>query len=341
MPEGEARAGDRRGGVPARVIGLWSAVGAALLVAVGFVAYRELLHYERHAIEHVPPGAELALRVDLEQVLLFEPVRKHLLPLVDRAPLTGAPTEHGARSRLLRLREQAGLNLAFDLREVVFAREPGGGWVLVLGGMFGTQTVLDGIERVLNAEPGMRSTRDAGVLTLSGSGLSVAQAEDGVLLIASDADVLARAMPPGRAYEALGLANDGAGALGALGSWLDSRDANVASGGSPLTRCSARLELADPLILTAWVEHAGPSDVAAARREVAGWLGIPLGSDNFSPHPDWAGERALLARARFDADPPNVTRVSTTWERAELDQAARSLTAWLETRFQGDGPVAQ
>ena len=205
MPEAETHAGDRRGGVPARVIALWSALGAALLLALGFIAYRELIHYERHASEHVPPGAELALRLDLEQVLLFEPLRRHLLPLVDRAPLAGAPPEPGAPSRLLRLREQADLNLGFDLREVVFAQEPGGGWVLALGGIFGARSVLDGIERVLAAEPGLRATRDAGVLTLTGSGLALAQAEDGVLLIASDAAVLGRALPPRRAHEALGL----------------------------------------------------------------------------------------------------------------------------------------
>ena len=111
--------------------------------------------------------------------------------------------------------------------------------------------------------------------------------------------------------------------------------------GAAVTRCSARLELADPLIVTAWVEHAGASDVASARREVASWLGMPSGSDDFAPHPDWAGERALLARARFEPASASSVRMSTTWERAELDQAARSLAAWLETRFNAGGPAAQ
>lgn len=338
MPEAEARP---RGGVPARVLAVWSAVAAALLLVGGFIAYRELLHYDRHAIAHVPRGAELALRLDLEQVVLFEPVRRHLLPLIDRAPLTGAPPEHGSRSRLVRLREQAGLNLAFDLREIVFAREPGGGWVLALGGMFGTDTVLDGIERVLKAEPGMRLRRDGGVLILSGAGLALAQAEDGVLLIASDTTLLARSLPAGRAHEALALGSGGAGALGALSSWLEPRNPGVSSGGSPVTRCRVRIDLDDPLTLTAWVETAGPSDVAAAQRQVAAWLGIPSGSQDFAPHPDWAGERALLARASFSAESATSVRVSTTWQRAQLDQAARSLSAWLETRFPAHGPAAQ
>jgi hypothetical protein len=330
-----------RGALPARVLALWSAAVAAVLLTVGFIAYRQLIHYDRHAIEHVPPGSELALRLDLEQVVLFEPLRRHLLPLVDRAPLTGAPPKHSAPSRLVRLREQAGLNLAFDLRELVFAREHAGGWVLAIGGMFGTRPVLDGIERVLNAEPGMRSSRVAGVLTLLGSGLALAQAQDGVLLIASDAAVLARSLPASRAHEALGLGVDGAGALGALGSWLEPHGPRVPPEGPPLIRCSARLELDDPLILTAWVVRAGPGDVEAAQRDVAAWLGTPSGSDDFFPHPDWAGERALLARASFVSESDTSVRVSTTWQRAELDQAARSLTAWLESRFQAGGPTAQ
>jgi hypothetical protein len=335
-----SRAVGGRGAIPARVLAFWSAAVAVLLLSVGFIAYRKFLHYERHAIEHVPAGSELALRLDLEQVVLFEPLRRHLLPLIDQAPLTGAPPERGAPSRLLRLREQAGLNLAFDLRELVFAREPAGGWVLALGGMFGTSAVLDGIEGVLNGEPGMQSSRAAGVLTLSGSGLALAQADDGVLLIASDAAVLARSLPASRAYEALGVGGDGAGALGALGSWLEPH-ARGAAGGPPLTRCSARLELDDPLIVTAWVVRAGRGDVAAARRDVAGWLGIPSTSDDFAPRPDWAGERALLARASFVAESETAVRVSTTWQRAELDLAARSLASWLESRFATGGPSAQ
>src|SRR5262245_12328516 len=123
--------------VPARVLAFAGAGVAAALVLVAFVAYRELIHYERRAIEHVPEGAELALRVDLEQVVLFDPVRRHLLPLLDRAPLGDAPVE--PVSRLLRLRE-AGVNLGMDLREVVFARiEPGAGWLLALGGIFGDE----------------------------------------------------------------------------------------------------------------------------------------------------------------------------------------------------------
>jgi hypothetical protein len=95
------------------------------------------------------------------------------------------------------------------------------------------------------------------------------------------------------------------------------------------------------LIVTAWVVRAGGGDVAAARRDIAAWLGMPSASDDFAPRPDWAGERALLARASFVSESETAVRVSTTWQRAELDQAARSLASWLESRFAPGGPPAR
>jgi hypothetical protein len=329
--------------VSGRRLALASALGAVLLVAVATVAYRELLHYERRAIEHVPAGAELALRVDLEQVVLFEPVRRHLLPLIDRA-LVGNVAHSPSSARLVRLRE-AGLNLGLELREVVFARlERGAGWVLALGGIFGGEPLLPRIEQVLREEPDVRSSSERGMIILQPSGVALGQADDGTLLIASDAALLERTLPPSRGYEAVGLSPSSAAALGALASWLGARSS--ASAGSPrsatsLLRVSARLELGDPLVLTADVEHRAPIDVAAVRREIGDWLGTPSDDVNFAPQADWGGERALAARARLISSAPTRVSVSTTWERDELDRAARSLAAWLEPRLNPPGPLAR
>jgi hypothetical protein len=326
--------------VSARRLALASALGAALLVAVAWFAYRELLHYERRAIEHVPAGAVLALRVDLEKVVLFEPVRRHLLPLLDRA-LVGDVARNPASSRLVRLRE-AGVNLGLALREVVFARlEPGGGWVLALGGIFGAESLLPRIEQVLRQEPGVRSSSERGMIILQPSGVALGQADDGTLLIARDAALLERALPSSRAYQAVGLSPSGAAALGALGSWLGalgSGSADNPGSRASLLRASARLELGDPLVLTAEVEHAAPVDVAAVQRELGRWLGAPSDDANFAPQADWGGERALAARARLTSLAPTRVSVWTTWERDELDRAARSLAAWLEPRLNPAGP---
>lgn len=321
-------------------LALASALGAALLVAVAWFAYRELIHYERRAIEHVPAGAELALRVDVEQVVLFEPVRRHLLPLLDRA-LLGDVARPPSSPRLVRLRE-AGVNLALDLREVVFARlGPGAGWVLALGGIFGTEPLLPRIEQALRQEPGIRWSSERGMIILQPSGVALGQANDGTLLIARDAALLERALPPSRSYEAVGLGPSGAAALGALGSWLrvlGSASAEDPDSRATLLRASARLELGDPLVLSAEIEHAAPIDVAAVHREIRAWLGAPADDVNFAPQADWGGERALAARARLISSAPTRVSVWTTWERDEVDRAARSLAAWLEPRLNPTGP---
>jgi hypothetical protein len=264
------------------------------------------------------------------------------LPLLDRA-LVGDVARSPSSSRLVRLRE-AGLNLALDLREVVFARlERGAGWVLALGGIFGTEPLLPRIERVLREEPGVRSTSERGMIILQPSGVALGQADDGTLLIASDAALLERALPPSRGYEAVGLSPNGAAALGALASWLGERasaGAKSLSSGATLSRASARLELGDPLVLTADIEHGAPIDVAAVHREIGDWLGTPSDAVNFAPQADWGGERALVARARLISSAPTRVSVSTTWQRDELDRAARSLAAWLEPRLSLHGPMA-
>jgi hypothetical protein len=333
--------GDRPA-MSARALALASCLGAAVLVALAYLAYRELIHYDRRAIEHVPAGAELALRVDLEQLVLFEPVRKHLLPLVDRAPFTPPGSEPGGAPRLRRLREEAGLNLVLDLRELVFARVPDGRWVLALGGLFGSRRLLPRIEEVLRREPELRLRREAAMLILDASGVALGQAEDGVLLVGSDAAMLERALRPSRAYEELGLPASGAATLAALPSWFDSfeSEARRAPRSASWVRSVARLDFGDPFELTLRIEHTAASDAASMRRVVEDWFATPS-EGNFVPGADWGGERAVLARAQFAMVSRTETVVSTTWERSELDHAARSLATWLEGRFGAGRPAAQ
>jgi hypothetical protein len=329
-----------RPALSARTLALASGVGATLLVLAAFVAYRALIHYERRAIEHVPAGAELALRIDLEQLVLFEPVRKHLLPLVDRAPLAPEAAEPARMPRLLALRQQAGLNLVRDLRELVFARSPDGRWVLALGGLFGSRRVLADIEDVLQREPGLHVRRSGALRILEPSGVALGQAEDGVLLVGSDEAMLERALPATRAHAELGLGPSGAAELAASSHGFDGFGAGAQRASTAWSRCVAQLDFGDPMQLTMRIEHAPGSDAASMRRVVEGWFAAPTGTD-FVPGADWGGERAVLARAHFATAAKTETIVSSTWERSELDRAARSLATWLEGRFLAGRPTAQ
>jgi hypothetical protein len=306
----------------------------------GYVAYRELLHYDRRALAHVPAGAELVARVDLEQLLLFEPVRRHLMPLLDHAPVGTSAPAADAPSRLARLREQGVVNLGLDLRELVFARRAAGGWVLVIGGMFDRTGVVEGIERVLEAESGAQLRRDATLLIVEPSGVALGQAEDGVLVVGSDRELVAEVLPARSYPAALGALDEGAASIGALPTWFHT----WLGGGAPtgplasLTRASGWLELHEPLELSFDIELSAASDAAQLRSELEGRLG-PGGASDFVPLADWGGERAVLARAAFEQRGPTNLRITSTWELAELNRAARSLANWLGARMRAHRPA--
>jgi hypothetical protein len=322
-----------RKSVSGRALALYSALLATMLVALAFVAYRELLHYERRALRHVPTGATLVVRVDLEQLSLFEPVRKHLLSLVDRVALgtDGDLAAQDAHSgRLARLRKDAGLNLGLDLRELVFANlADGDGWVLAAGGLFSDADLIERVASVLAAEPGARLRREGALLLIGAGNLTLGRAADGILLLGSSPQALERAMLPSGPQPTIG--QDGAASFFATS--LGPQDDTTA-----LERIRGRLDYGDPFTLTLEVEHAA-SAALDPRRALERWLHVDTSS--FTPSVDWGGERALLARAEFAATSPTLTRVTTTWDHAEVDRTCRSLAAWLEAGAAHLGPLAQ
>jgi hypothetical protein len=312
-------------------VALWGGALAAALIATAVIAYRHFLHYERRAIEHVPPGAELGLRVDLENVVLFEPVRKNLLALVDRVPLAAGEPAADTTPRRERLRA-AGLNLGFELRELVVARMPGGGWVLALGGLFASRPVLDDIARVLEDEPGVHLRSEPPLLIAEPSGVVFARADDGVLLVGSGSEVTVRALPPSQGHEELGLDRRGAASFAALRSWFEALDPEPLRL-APIERVLARLDIADPLKLDVRIEQGRLPGSAVEgesfRRALLEWLGDSP-EDSLVPRADWGGERAVFARGRWSRSPGDVTTLTSFWEASELDRAARSVAAWLE-----------
>ena len=325
--------GAPRAGVRARVLALWGGLLALLLTFGATLAYRGLIRYERRAIDHVPTGAELAVRVDLEQLVLFGPFREHLLTLVDRASLGWGASS--ATGRLARLREQGGLNLGLDLRELVVARAADGSWLLALGGIFGDRPLLPGIEAALRAEPGAHLRREGKSLTLEPSGLVLTQAEDGILLIGSDADIVQRATPHTRVAADLGLGAAGAAAAAAAPGWLEGLPWLEPSSARslPLRRASARLDYGDPFEVTLALELDGPADLTAVRETIDAWFGAPARAAVFAPRADWGGERAVMARARLTSPSPGTVLLTSTWQRSELARAFRSLATWLEGKL--------
>src|SRR5690606_4343079 len=117
--------------------------------------------------------------LDLEQVVLFEPFRRHVLPVVRDllAQQGGLPT----------LEEKTGIDLAMDLREVMFARSNREGhWVVGVGGLFPQSDVVAGLHELVQESelPGCSFAESR--LSCPPYGVFVEQADDGVILFTSD-----------------------------------------------------------------------------------------------------------------------------------------------------------
>jgi hypothetical protein len=318
----------------------WVGLIFTVLSGLGaWVAYRELIHYRRCAVEHLPADTQFLVRLDVEQVVLFDPVRRHLLPLLERLPLAGKQeTPTPAPDRLARLRE-AGLNLGLDLREVLFASTSDRHWVLVLGGLF-PRTLLPGIERALRSEASAAWTRVGNSLEFVATGAALGQAADGALILASDRAALEAALPSTERYRALSASREGAGGLvvlrPALGEWV--------SGGSippwldGVERVGLSLRLRREIEIEA---HVQAKDAAAAGA-LAALIAHRPGSSNSAPALDPKAEAldpwGLMAHAQRAEVSENTVEFANSWRQSEIDRGARELAAWLERRLSATTP---
>src|SRR5690606_26431650 len=104
------------------------------------------------------------------------------------------------------------IELGVDLRELVLGWGPGATeWVLVVGGRFPREGVLDGLQRVLNEEGAVWRRSPDGAALLSERGIALGQAADGSLIAASNESALRGALPVTDTQERLGLPLEGPG----------------------------------------------------------------------------------------------------------------------------------
>lgn len=174
---------DRKGALSFRLV---IAVFFGLMLAgllLGLVIHRRYVGFERVVAHHVPPDAALVLRWDVEKVVLFEPTRRFLLPLLDAHPAGGpVPSAQGGSLRRERVAERTQLQLGSDLREALVSFGPAPGeWALVLGGSFPNGDFLAKALPALEPD-GFRSVAP-GRLQAPG-GASLARATDGSLVLA-------------------------------------------------------------------------------------------------------------------------------------------------------------
>lgn len=240
-----------RPGLSSKVVLFWLffALSAALGLAVWI--WGRFVRFEPIAARHMPPDVSVAARIDVEQVVVYQPFREAFLPLFEAGrELPG--------SRMAHLEQETSIEILVDLREAVLAQDRAGHWVLALGGHFRRDGLLDGVERMLTSEGVKVHRADGPPHLVLPTGAAFAGAADGTLVLASSSDALRRALPskvpavaftPGVALSFVARPADGAG-----------------EGGDGAALRSARVEVRNgtPFPFEA---HLGPG---SARLDVAG-----------------------------------------------------------------------
>jgi hypothetical protein len=299
------------------------ALGVPVVVLFGLaVGYYRLVYFERVAALHVPAGATFALRVDVEQVVLFEPIRKNLLPVLDAA------SDVGGQTLSQRLQLVTGINLAMDLREILFAIGPGeDAWLLVLSGLF-PKHALRGVTRVMEQDAGLRASfGPEELLHLESWAMYMTQAPDGSFLVSNEPALLQAARQSSDSFRALGLSRDGVGSVATV---------SAGAGAGPLAqfaRARAEIGLAETITLTVEAKpFAGAAEQGGAP---ASWLAGArlLAAAAAGDGGPWLALRPGLARAEVLGSPQNHWVFRTSFERHEVDTWLADLAVQLSSRL--------
>jgi hypothetical protein len=309
---------------------VFTALAISFLAAfgVGLFMYFGYIRYERIAARHLPRDTELAVRMDLEKVVMFEPFHAHVLPLFNDVSPGADPH---MRPRLTRLEHWARLELAVDIREVVFAKGPAErDYAVVIGGRFARSGILDGVQKAL-AEEGHHATlrREGRLLCLPAGCLG--QADDGALVLATSEARAFDALEPNQRYAELGLSLDGPGGVAVTAAGLERASAVNGAGDRRAGRLFGEVMLGERFELTGKVERPAAEVEATLKAAKAGLSATASSPEELI--------RLGLERAEITPSGTDSTQFRTFWERAEAERAGTELARRVRN-WSGLEPVA-
>ncbi len=312
------------------LLGFFGLIALAMLGAV-FI-YFQYIKYDRVAALHLPPDTTFAARVDVEKSMLYEPFRKHLLPLFEDL-LKDSKRNPEQAARLERIERHTGIELAVDIRELVVARgKTSSDWLVAIGGKFPKSGVIPGLFKVFQEEKLQASLSSDERLLQTRQGILIAQAEDGTLLAATSQSRLMAALPSQATHQRLGLSLEAAASFGLSGELLAPLASSPVSLLAPSLRTLAKLErlrgevaLGSVPTVTAVATLRPGSDTEGVLNEVRGVLDALKVVAALSPGQDIGGERALLQNAQLRTTGPEEVTLSAPWPREDIDRAAASL----------------
>jgi hypothetical protein len=314
----DVEAPDRPRAVRFRAVAWVFAATIALGVVVALLLHRSFVGAERVAARHLTPDSSAVLRLDLEKVVLFAPVRRVVLPLLNESAL---PHGKALKPRVHRIGEQSKLLLGRDTRELLVNFGPGAGdWSVIAAGNYPAN--LQSVLAAVLAEEGAPWKEQGGAL-VSPQGPALAQASDRALVLGSSSQIVERALPASDAHERFGIPLRGA--LAFVGDprktgWLAAASQSLGE----LERIEARAEWSSPLEVewTLTYVDAPPGDLESRVNEA---LNHFLGE----------GEAARLERAvgkpRFSRS-GRVVHLSTRWDHESLEIVADRVAYRLKDR---------
>jgi hypothetical protein len=321
----------KKKGTSRRAIVLASLVGLVVVAsAIVLGLWLFVFGYDAMARRHIPGNAHVAMRVDFPRVLLFGPVRDRLWPVITgegNGPPPAGPT------RLEKIRAATGVDLGRDPRELVVASTDGAAWVAVLGGRFEKGRFVQGLAKVARDEawPGFHLE---GEVLVGAGGVTIAQADDGAIVVGSNASIVSAALPQSDEYKRLDLADDAALSFAiSREAWSGASGVGGGAFGSAalgrIERASGKLSLGDSPELTLRAEPM-PGQPA---NEVARELETAIAALRVATLlvPDVAGEKSMLAGAKVTTAPDGAAvLVSAPWPYEGLDRGAARLATLLK-----------
>lgn len=323
------------------VAGLVAAAVAALGIA-GFAFYWVVLHYDPVAHRHVPAGSSFAIRFDLEQIALFGPVRRNLLPLANEpsAPAAGANAP-STKPLGERIEDATGIHLSRDLRELIAVNvgpTDSGRWALLVGGKIPSGFVR-GLAKVAQEEGAVWDLSPSGdVLARRGGGMALGQASDGTLVLASDTTTLAAALPDQANDQAIGLPETGAVGFAVAASAFHEWGSGMASAVLASLRtldkidgCNGRFLIDGNPRLDAQCRVAAGVDPNEIRTSMLGVVTDLRRLSELGGGTDLMGERQALADAQVVATADGRVRLTAPWPLEGLERGARSLAGKIRT----------
>lgn len=297
----------------------WVLLGllVSFVVALGVARaiYQHYVAFERVAARHLVPDADAAVRLELEQVTLYDPFRRHLLPLVHHQE--AAPADN-LKPRLERLKQLTRLELGVDIRELVFSRGDGN-WALALAGLFPKQGVVPGLGRVLEEEGHPVSLDSRRQVLAFVNGTVMTQASDGVVVIASDVVTLEAVRRQGDEHRKLGLSEKAALSAFVEGAWRSGSTGGEPRGLVEPLRATLRLEEANSLAIV--LHHAGGLTARDATAWLSGLLRELTGTAPTSLRLVVSGPNQLSARVAIE---PSQLDHGIRWLAGVIEEAAFS-----------------